>query len=447
MNLPEPFLKQMESRLGKDLPDFLDSLDYPVPVSIHYNPLKSSKSENFDGVKWYSNGVYLEKRPVFTLDPLFHAGLYYVQEASSMFLAEALKQTVDLSKPLTVLDLAAAPGGKSTILASLLHKESFILCNEVIKSRYNILNYNLSKWGMPNSHVSNHDSKDFSGLKGFFDLIVLDAPCSGEGLFRKDPAAVDHWDQDHVTFCSLRQQRILANAVNLLKPEGIIIYSTCTYNQAENEGNASWLEQNYGLQSIDLKIQENWSIENRSIGYQFYPHKVQGEGFYIACFKKEGGREAKTKTGVPFHKIDLGKKERILIEPWINNPDRYILFKDKYDQVRAILKSHADLHFYLQKHLSRYLPGTLVGTLKRDVFVPSPELALSSLLSQNVKAIEMSLEQALKFLKKEDPQLDQIPDGWAIVKYKNAPLGWVKGIKNRVNNYYPKAWRIRMKIE
>ncbi len=268
----------MESRLGKELPDFLGALDAPAPVSIHYNPIKSPKPENSDGVKWYSNGVYLEKRPVFTLDPLFHAGLYYVQEASSMFLAEALKQTVDISTPLRVLDLAAAPGGKSTILASLLHKESFILCNEVIKSRYNILNYNLSKWGMPNTHVSNHDSKDFSGLKGFFDLILLDAPCSGEGLFRKDPAAVDHWDEDHVKFCSLRQQRILANAVNLLRPGGTIIYSTCTYNQAENEGNASWLLQNYDLQPVELKIQEDWSIEKRAIGYQFYPHKIQGEG-------------------------------------------------------------------------------------------------------------------------------------------------------------------------
>ncbi len=173
MQLPESFIKQMQSRLGDQLPEFLAALDSPAPISLHYNPLKIYKPEISDGVKWYSNGVYLKERPVFTLDPLFHAGQYYVQEASSMFLAEAVRQTVDLSTPLRVLDLAAAPGGKSTLLASLLHPESFILCNEVIKSRFRILDYNMSKWGMPNTHISNHDSKDFKQLAGLFDLILL----------------------------------------------------------------------------------------------------------------------------------------------------------------------------------------------------------------------------------------------------------------------------------
>lgn len=447
MDLPESFLTQMRDRLGDELQVFLQSLDFAPPVSIHFNPLKSSKKEITNGVKWYNNGAYLEERPVFTLDPFFHAGFYYVQEASSMFLAEVVKQSVGRSEPLRVLDLAAAPGGKSTLLASILHPESFILCNEVIKSRFKILDYNLAKWGMPNTHVSNHDSKDFKNLNGFFDLILLDAPCSGEGLFRKDPGAVDHWSPDHVKFCSLRQQRILNNTVNLLRPGGTLIYSTCTYNPNENEANVQWLEQNFSLQEMPLKLPANWQIEKRVKGYQFYPHKQKGEGFYIACLKKMDGNEGRIKSGTPARKLALSSKEVSVIAPWISTPEKYFFIKDKNEQVRAILNAHLDYHQIIRKSLPRYLPGTGIGTLKRGTFIPSPELALSIMLSPTVQSIELNLDQSLRFLKKEDPRLDEIPSGWTLSRYQGAPLGWLKGIKNRVNNYYPKEWRIRMNIE
>lgn len=437
----------MEVRLKDQLPDFLEVLDTPAPVSLHFNPIKSNKPENFDGVKWYANGVYLEERPVFTLDPLFHAGQYYVQEASSMFLAEAVRQTVDLSKPLRVLDLAAAPGGKSTLLASLLHPESFILCNEVIKSRFRILDYNLSKWGMPNTNISNHDSKDFKHLEGLFDVILLDAPCSGEGLFRKDPGAVDHWDTEHVKFCSLRQRRILGNTVKLLRPGGTLIYSTCTYNGPENEENAQWLQESYALENIPLKTPSDWSIEERTIGYQFYPHRVKGEGFYLASFRKTSGKEAKIKTGNAVKKFDLTAKEKSIIAPWLKTPEDLVLMENKNGQIRAILKPHLDIHLQIAKTLIRYEPGTIIGSLKRDTFIPSAELALSTLVSDEISQVELSLEQSLRYLKKEDPKLEEIPAGWALVKYQGLPMGWVKGLKNRINNYYPKEWRIRMKID
>lgn len=449
MQLPEAFISQLRQQLGQSLGAFLDALDAPAPVSLHFNPFKTNSSlkENFDGVKWYSNGVYLPERPVFTLDPLFHAGQYYVQEASSMFLAEAVRQCVDWNKPLRVLDLAAAPGGKSTLLASILHPESFILCNEVIRSRFKIMEYNLVKWGTPNTHLSNHDSEDFSKLEGFFDLILLDAPCSGEGLFRKDEDAVGHWSEDHVNFCSLRQQRILKNTVPLLSPGGTLIYSTCTYNEQENESHGLWLEAEYGMEHYPLEFPETWNILHRNRGVQFYPHKVKGEGFYIACYKNHGGQETYYRSKNTPRVNGLTAVEKTELSRWLVQPEDYVYFKDHHEGVRAILKSHADMHQWVQKSLARYIPGTFLGTFKREQFIPSADLALSIMVSKDLPSVTLEREQALRFLKKEPPDLAEIPDGWALVTYQNLPLGWIKGIQNRVNNYYPKEWRIRMNID
>ena len=449
MQLPESFISQLRQQLGESLEAFQDALDTPAPVSLHFNPFKTnlSKKENYEGVKWYSNGVYLPERPVFTLDPLFHGGQYYVQEASSMFLTEAVRQCVDLNKPLRVLDLAAAPGGKSTLLVSILHPESFILCNEVIRSRFKILEYNLIKWGTPNTYLSNHDSEDFSKLEGFFDLILLDAPCSGEGLFRKDEDAVGHWSEDHVNFCSLRQQRILKNTVPLLSPGGTLIYSTCTYNEQENESHGLWLEAEYGLEHYPLEIPETWNILHRNRGVQFYPHKVKGEGFYIACYKNNGGREISFRSKHTPRVNGLTAVEKTELSRWLVQPEEYDYFKDHHEGVRAILKSHAEIHQWVQKSLARYIPGTFLGTFKREQFIPSADLALSIMVSRDLPSVTLEKEQALRFLKKEPPDLAEIPDGWALVTYQNLPLGWIKGIQNRVNNYYPKEWRIRMNID
>lgn len=448
MQLPSSFIKQIEQQLGEITPLFLETLQGEAPVSLHFNPYKSEnpKKENFNGVKWYSNGVYLKERPKFTLDPLFHAGQYYVQEASSMFVAEAVKQTCDLSKPLRVLDLAAAPGGKSTLLASVLHPESYILCNEVIKSRFKILEYNLIKWGTANTHVSNHDSKDFSKLKGFFDVILLDAPCSGEGLFRKDKEAVGHWSPEHVSFCAVRQRRILKNVVELLKPGGRLIYSTCTYNLEENDHNAQWLEEEHHLEHLPLDYPDDWKITQRTIGYQFYPHLTNGEGFYIACFQKEAGKENSFKIKSNSRPTTLNADERKEIANWINSPEDLFIYKDKFDNVRAILNTQLHSHKIVQNSLQRYIPGTWLGTFKKKNFVPSAELALSQLLKEEIASIEVDRITALKFLKKEIPPFEKILEGWAVIKYEGQHLGWIKGIKNRINNYYPKEWRIRMEI-
>ena len=248
-------------------------------------------------IPWSSHGYYLNERPSFTLDPLFHAGCYYVQEASSMFLEQALKQTVDLSQPVKVLDLCAAPGGKSTLIQSFITSDSLLVSNEVIKSRVNVLQENLIKWGGANVVLTNNDAKDFASLYDYFDLLVVDAPCSGSGLFRKDPEAIGEWSENNVKLCSQRQQRILADAFSSLKKNGIIIYCTCSYSTEENEEILDWMAEKFKVESLRLTIKKEWNIvETQSMhhnlfGYRFYPDKLKGEGFFIACLQKKEGEE------------------------------------------------------------------------------------------------------------------------------------------------------------
>src|SRR6185295_2766131 len=239
-------------------------------TSIRVNPLKMpvassewSVGDTHDSpltthVPWSQYGYYLSQRPSFTFDPLFHAGCYYVQEASSMFLEQALKQTVDLSRSLKVLDLAAAPGGKSTHIQSLISKDSLLVSNEVIRSRSNILKDNIIKWGGDNVVVTNNDPKQFGKLENYFDGIVVDAPCSGSGLFRRDEQAIGEWSENNVQLCSQRQQRILADVWPALKKEGVLIYSTCSYSKEEDEEIVGWMKNNLSAINCQLEVDKNW---------------------------------------------------------------------------------------------------------------------------------------------------------------------------------------------
>lgn len=446
MTLPEAFITQMKDILGNQVTAFLQALDSPPPISIRLNTFKNFNwKENFGKVKWNSNGIYLKERPVFTLDPAFHAGAYYVQEASSMLVGAALQQLVDLSQPLRVLDFCAAPGGKSTLLSDFLAPNSFLLANEVIKSRYYILQQNLTKWGLPNTHISNHDAKDFSRLLGFFDVVVMDAPCSGEGLFRKDPAAMNEWSEANVQLCCQRQKRILAEAIKTVRPGGILLYCTCTYNDHENAKNAEWIIDQFDLEICPLSFSEEWGLVHRSPGFQCYPHLVKGEGFYLAAFRKKEAAGQSIKTTKSFKKWQpLTRKERAIVQPWLAEDQAVSLFRNEAGTVRAILEEQLADAFAIAENLSRIALGTTVGILKRKDFVPSHDLALSTLIASQLPFIEVNQEQALLFLSKEPFILENIPQGWHLVRYQHLNLGWIKGLKNRINNYYPKEWRIRM---
>lgn len=447
--LPEAFVSGMRQLLGDETEAFLEALAGTSPVSINFHIEKRlSLEENFRGVKWNNKGVYLPERPSFTLDPAFHAGAYYVQEASSMIIAEAARQLLPDDRPVRVLDLCAAPGGKSTLLANVLPSGSLLLSNEVIRSRYSILRYNLDKWGLPGLGSSQHDSTDFSALAGWFDLVLVDAPCSGEGMFRKDPDAIAEWSPAHVAHCAARQRRILSEAAALVRPGGSLIYSTCTYNEAENDQNAAWLLEQYPDWALKpIAADPDWGVCERAPGYQLYPHRVEGEGLYFCCFVREGGKAAdgKLARGVGgFRKLAAAPKAHIAAAArWLKAGNEHSYWIEPSGRWRAFAENQLADWQQLSAALPRLEAGWIIGEFKGKDMIPAPELALSVQLTNERTEVMMAKEEAISYLRKETPALAELTQGWALISYQNLGLGWIKGLGSRYNNYYPTAWRIR----
>ncbi len=415
-------------------------------TSIRINPFKFSDSpkalsfgEGLGEVGWCKQGYYLQFRPSFTFDPLFHAGCYYVQEASSMFLEQALKQTVDLSKPLKVLDLCAAPGGKSTHIQSLISAESLLVSNEVIRSRANVLKDNIIKWGCENVAVTNNDPKDFARLENYFDVIVVDAPCSGSGLFRRDPEAIEEWSENNVQLCSQRQQRILADVFPALRKDGMLIYSTCSYSKEEDEEIVNWLQQEFPIFNIQLSIHNDWGIIESDPGYRFWPDKVKGEGFFLACFRKTGG-ESEIAFRPKYRPVLADKKDIAVISRWAEMDGR--IFIRNGDTVYAWPSNLVHDFSLLMDKLKVIYSGVLTGELIRDKLVPDHALAMSRIVANNAGRTELNKEQAIRYLQRKDIIMENANKGWQLVTYQQYSLGWVNVLPNRVNNYYPKELRI-----
>lgn len=442
MQLPEKFLESLANTKGFDRKAFEKVHTSGEQVtSIRLNPFKpvSPIPDSQLPIPWCANGFYLETRPFFTFDPLFHAGCYYVQETSSMFLEQALKQTVDLSEPLKVLDLCAAPGGKSTHLLSLISKESLLVSNDVIRSRVNILNDNIIKWGCVNVVVTNNDPKDFSMLENYFDVIVVDAPCSGSGLFRRDPDAMDEWSLNNVALCSQRQQRILADVLPALKNGGVLIYSTCSYSEEEDEAIIDWLKMELIINNEELIIEPGWGIIASGGGYRFWPDKVKGEGLFIACFRKNGEEDpGEFQRRKKVEKIPAAEIK--VLENYLQTDGFTFLKRDK--SIHAVSEIHAAEIDFLSWNLRSVNAGIKTGEIIRDKLVPDHALAMSGIVAENINRIELEYEDAILYLKKKD--ISVLPDkkGWSLVCFKNHPLGWVNVLPNRLNNYYPKMLRI-----
>jgi 16S rRNA C967 or C1407 C5-methylase (RsmB/RsmF family)/NOL1/NOP2/fmu family ribosome biogenesis protein len=414
-------------------------------TSIRVNPAKcisqitNNPVNQLTPIPWTEYGYYLNQRPSFTFDPLFHAGTYYVQEASSMFLEQALKQTVDSLRQIKVLDLCASPGGKSTHIQSLISKDSLLVSNEVIRSRANVLKDNSIKWGCENVIVTNNDPKDFAKLENYFDVIVVDAPCSGSGLFRKDAEAINEWSENNVALCSQRQQRILADVWPALKKDGILIYSTCSYSKEEDEEICQWLQQKYSMLNLQLSIFNDWGIVESSGGYRFWPDKVKGEGFFLACFKKTDGESEDT---FRYRKKPEAttKKEIELVEKWVKTEGKEFI---KYENTVYAwpIQLVRDFSFLLER-LRVIYSGVLVGELMRDKLIPDHALAMSKIVADNISRVAVNKEQAIKYFQRKDLQLDTNGKGWSLIEFEGQPLGWANILPNRVNNYYPKSLRI-----
>lgn len=452
MQLPLSFVDRMQQLLGFEYTSFEQALADSPPVSIRLNLTKSAPSNSLPQVEWTNSGYYLPVRPLFTLDPFLHAGAYYVQEASSMFLEQAIRQTLDLEQTFQVLDLCGAPGGKSTHLASLFSDDSLLVSNEVIKSRASILAENITKWGSGNVVVTNNDPKDFARLPEFFDVMVVDAPCSGEGMFRKDPQAIQEWSEDNVKLCSQRQQRILMDVWGSLKPGGIMIYSTCTWNEAENEQNMAWLSEQEQAESIQLQLQPEWGVKatqlNGMAGYRFYPHLVRGEGFFMAVVRKAGTPELHNKqTKKKKYKLTIaGKKEQGLVKDWTTNSEN-LEFVQYGEVISAVPANQFEAIDMLYQNMYVQYAGIEVAEVNGKKLKPLHALALSKYLNKDAfNTINVDLELALRYLRKEDINLGSSGNDWVLIQYKDVPLGWAKQIGNRVNNYYPKEWRIRMQL-
>lgn len=449
-NLPAALLESLKGIPGFDKTAFEavhDSAEQSVSVRI--NPCKPFNVEDAQfkiesPVPWCPYGKYLSERPSFTLDPLLHAGAYYVQEASSMFLWHVLDHTVEKkSRNLKVLDLCAAPGGKSTLLASYF-EDALIVSNEVIKSRASILVENITKWGSDNVVVTNNDAKDFASLQNFFDVIVVDAPCSGSGLFRKDPEAIDEWSEENVLLCSQRQQRIIADVFPALKKDGIIIYSTCSYSEEEDEGIADWMMEDLHVANFKLPLDESWGIvetesqKYKAFGYRFFPDKIKGEGFFITAFKKNDGDDFSLR----MPQLQSASKQEITVaQDWVKR-ERDLFFFKQHENILAIHAKWKQDVALLQKNVYIRKAGVTVGAIKGKDLIPDHELAVSLLMNENVQRINVGYDEAIRYLKKKEMEMKNISKGWFVVDYCNVHLGWIKVLHNRVNNYYPTNWRI-----
>jgi 16S rRNA C967 or C1407 C5-methylase (RsmB/RsmF family)/NOL1/NOP2/fmu family ribosome biogenesis protein len=434
--LPDAFTQRMKETLGPSYSDFLDSFQKAAPVSVRLNPFKKTNLfQDLDPVPWSSDSYYLPQRISFTLDPLFHAGCYYVQEASSMFL-EQIFLSVNTGSPVKVLDMCAAPGGKSTHLLSLLPAGSLLVSNELLASRNKILQHNLTKWGCENVIITQNDAADFSLLENYFDIIVVDAPCSGEGLFRKDPAAMNEWSTEAVELCSIRQKDILQKLIPSLKENGILIYSTCTYEEKENDEVCENLIQSGTFECVALK--EFSGLTKTKYGFQFYPHQIKGEGFYIAALRKTAGGGSIKKNIKDFA---FSKKRA---DKFLERPAEYTYY-EKNNELYAVPQfMKNDFATFINNFFVRQA-GIHMGSILKDEIIPSYKLSLSNSQSLSLPSIEVDLDNALKYLRCEPIKVPAVSNGWYVVKYQNRSLGWIKQVSGRFNNYFPREHRILMR--
>ena len=453
--LPAAFENKMIELLGKEeFAAFKTAIDEPSKTSIRLNSAKPIEIDwEKSSIPWSDQGHYLKERPSFTLDPTFHAGAYYVQEASSMFIDHILK-SIEIPAGI-YLDLAAAPGGKSTLLSSYLGENGLLVANEVIQTRAQILKENIVKWGLGNTIVTNNDPEHFSPLEGFFDLVLVDAPCSGEGMFRKDPQARSEWSPDHVTLCELRQKRIMDQAGALVKAGGYLIYSTCTFNEKENEDMIRFLTDEFSYEPVRIEIEPDWKIRETTVkndgktffGYRFFPHLVNGEGFFITILQRsEDAYIQEPKRIKDFKHLYLKEifdRESAVLDQELgfDGSGKYYTLNDSYFRI----SKDWSLHFQkLSQHLSLKYFGVELGKKQKSDWIPSHEWALSLLPKIGFAQHKLSKTEALDFLRKNELDLADLSLGWVLITYQNLPLGWIKNLGNRINNYYPKEWRIRM---
>lgn len=441
MTLPCGFLEYISNR--PILAPLASSLLTAPEVSVRINPLKSINPDlsGYDLVPWCDTGVYLPERPKFTFDPKLHQGVYYVQDAASMAISAIVQEIAKV--PVKYLDACASPGGKTTAALSALPKESVVVANEFDYRRAEILAENIAKWGYCGVIVSRGDTSRFKKLKGYFDIVAVDAPCSGEGMMRKEQAAIDQWCESLVRQCAQTQREILANAWEALRPGGYLIYSTCTFNTCENEDNLRWLIEEMDAESVDIvslsankDIVEGIDCEYHC--YRFLPGRTRGEGLFIAVVKKPGDSFSVSAHSKTTKAPQLPKEAY----SWVKSG--YTLVSED-NEVYAVPTQSLQFFNDVASKLDTLIKGVHMASIKGRDLLPSHELALSEALNQSAfTKCDIDKEQALAYLRRENVSLPMaMPKGFILLTYDNLPLGFVKNLGNRCNNLLPKNWRIR----
>ena len=412
MNLPQEFIQYTANLFGSQRWErFEQSFVQEAAVSVRINPWKAKGEVLFpqaEPVPWCEGAFWLKERPLFTRDPRFHAGVYYVQEAGSLFLDYVLRHWI--TGPVSALDLCAAPGGKSTLMRAALPAGSVLISNEIDRRRANILLENILKQGHPGVLVTHNAPKDFAKTNLLFDVILTDVPCSGEGLFRRDPAAISEWSAQNVYFCVERQRQILRDIWPCLKDGGLLIYSTCTFNTHENEENVRWIAEELGADLLAVPVRPEWQITGSLLGgwtepvYRFIPGTTRSEGLFMAVLRKKGGNRA------------------VATLP---------------TSLRTQVKKYPLLHLLYD--------GQPAFEAKGREQIPSIAQALSLTTEEtSFPRAELSLDVALRYLHREALVLPAgTPRGFVLVTYQGYPLGFVKNLGDRANNLYPKPWAIR----
>ncbi len=446
--LPERFVETMREALGADAEKLFAALDTEPAVSVRHNPAKPIDCFDGDAVGWCKWGKYLAERPQFTLDPLMHGGAYYVQEASSQFVAHLLaNHDMDGKR---VLDMCAAPGGKTTIYSTLVGRKGLVVANDISHSRAMALADNVQRWGMGNVVVTCNEPAHIGAFTHWFDVVAVDAPCSGEGMFRKMDEARSEWTPSSPELCAERQREILAEAWRVLRPGGMLIYSTCTFNPTEDEGVVEWLMSEYGdeLEAVDsVETSEDWGVVRSDIGafqcFHFYPHKARGEGFFAAVARKRDGAvrrsmpKARRKLFSQCAKGDVKELSR-----WVDDASQHT-FMMVGEDIYAYNSAVADAVVTLSENLSVVYSGVSMGRIFKSRLKPEHPLALYIGLNRSaVPMVNVSLDDALDYLRRNDIAASQFEEGINIVGYKDVPIGFVKRIGVRCNNMYPKDLRI-----
>lgn len=445
---PEAFVREMETDLGEAGAGLLlAALAGPSPVSIRLNRRKGCAVVEGEPVPWCSTGWYLSERPAFTFDPMLHAGAYYVQEASSMFVEQAFRALSVV--PRRVLDLCAAPGGKSTLWRSLLPDGALLVANEPLRQRASVLVENLSKWGHPDTVVTQSRPADFAALPGFFDVVAADVPCSGEGMFRKDAVAVAGWSPEAVALCARRQREIVEQVWPALREGGFLVYSTCTFNRAEDEENVAYISRTLGARPVEISVDMSWGVADDARGEwpvcHFYPHRARGEGFFLALLQK-------TSANASVRQPQRGRDERPqggglwrMASSWLRQPDGFspvTLPDGTLAAVGTELRSDVARLARVTHVLSAGVPLAVERGRKA---VPHAALATSLALAPDAfPRVELDVLSAVAYLRRETPQLPaSTPRGYVVVTYGGLPLGFLNNLGNRANNLYPAEWRIR----